>query len=77
MHEALQKAAQAIIDFNSDACIEAVNQCLEDGISAWDIVNEGLSVGMKEVGQLFEKGEYFLAEIVMSGDVMKDVMKIM
>jgi len=77
MHEALQKAAQAIIDFNSDACIEAVNQCLEKGISAWEVVNEGLSVGMKEVGQLFEKGEYFLAELVMAGDVMKDVMKIL
>jgi len=77
MHEALQKAAKAIVDFNSDACIEAVNQCLDSGISAWEVVSEGLSIGMKEVGQFFENGEYFLAELVMAGDVMKDVMKVL
>jgi corrinoid protein of di/trimethylamine methyltransferase len=75
MHEGLQKVAKAIVDFDSYACIEAVNQCLENGMSAWEIVNEGLSIGMKEVGQLFEKGEYFLTELVMAGDVMKDVMR--
>jgi 5-methyltetrahydrofolate--homocysteine methyltransferase len=77
MHEALQKAAQAIVNFDSDECIKAVTQCLASGISAWDVVHEGLSVGMKEVGRLFEKGDYFLAELVMAGDVMKDVMQIL
>jgi len=33
--------------------------------------------GVKEVGNLFENGEYFLGELVMAGNIMKDVMELL
>lgn len=40
-----------------------------------DIFNE-LQKGMTEVGELFEKKEYFLTELIMSGEIFAKVMEI-
>ncbi|HHE41513.1 MAG TPA: hypothetical protein ENL12_02575, partial [Dehalococcoidia bacterium] len=38
---------------------------------------EGMVPGMVEVGQKFEEGEYFLSELVVAGEVMKDGIAVM
>ncbi|MBA7617784.1 Methionine synthase [subsurface metagenome] len=44
---------------------------LNDGLHAKDILDEGLIPGIKRVGELFSKGEYFLPELLMSGEAMR------
>ncbi len=77
MNETLMNVMKAVVDLDSDASLAAVQNCLEEGVPAWNIVNEGLNPGMKEVGDLFEKGEYFLGDLVMAGNVVKDVMEVL
>ena len=53
-----------------------VKAALDKGCTPMSIV-EAMSAGMKEVGEKFEKGEYFLSELVMAGEMMKEAMKIL
>ncbi|MCP4750384.1 MAG: cobalamin-binding protein [Proteobacteria bacterium] len=77
MKESLQKVITTLVDLDYDACFEAISQSLEAGASAWEIVNDGLGVGMKEIGDLFEKGEYFLGDLVMAGNIMTDATELL
>jgi len=38
---------------------------------------EGMTKGMDVVGEKYEAREYFLAELIMAGEVMKEGMKIL
>ncbi|MBW2180828.1 MAG: B12-binding domain-containing protein, partial [Deltaproteobacteria bacterium] len=75
MKEAMMAIRKAVVDINFDTCLEKVKECLENGASAVEIIEEGLSPGMTMVGELFEKGEYFLGELVMAGDLMAEAME--
>jgi corrinoid protein of di/trimethylamine methyltransferase len=75
MNEAMKEISQAVADINFDVCLEKVKECVENGVSSVEIIEEGLSPGMTMVGELFEKGEYFLGELVMAGDLMAEAME--
>src|SRR5512139_1703817 len=52
---------------------EAVTLCekaLAAGLDAREIIKEGLSRGMHEAGELYEKCEYFLPELLIASDAM-------
>lgn len=61
--------------------IEGVKKACEDaiaaGIPAYEAVTEGMAKGMEIVGQKYENNEYFLAELMMAGETMKEGMSIL
>jgi 5-methyltetrahydrofolate--homocysteine methyltransferase len=61
------------IDNIPKLCKEAV----EAGIPAYKVVTEGMAKGMDIVGQKYEANEYFLAELIMAGETMKEGMKVL
>ena len=69
--------AQAIIDGDLDTVLEAVQQCLADNISPQTIMDEHLIRAMSEVGRLFEEGEYFVPELMISARAMQAAMKVL
>jgi 5-methyltetrahydrofolate--homocysteine methyltransferase len=77
MKEGMMAISKAVVDINFDGCLEKVKECLENGASTVEIIEEGLSPGMRMVGELFEKGEYFLGELVMAGDLMDEAMELL
>ena len=38
---------------------------------------DGLILGMREVGNLFEKGDYYLPELIVSGDTVSQALKLL
>ena len=52
-----------------------VKQALEAGIPAQAVLGEGLIAAMTEVGALFEKGEYFVPDMLVSSRAMKTGME--
>ena len=52
-------------------------EALDKGISPAEIILEGLSKGMQAVGEKFERGDYFLPELVLSGEAMKVALEIL
>jgi corrinoid protein of di/trimethylamine methyltransferase len=72
----LEKLKRAIVDFDITTVQEACKEALEKGIPAYDIVTQGMAKGMELVGQKYESGEFFISELIMAGETMKEGMKI-
>jgi 5-methyltetrahydrofolate--homocysteine methyltransferase len=72
MDDVMIKVKNAVVDLDIDAIQPAVQACLDKGIPAWEIIGSAMSEGMKIVGEKFESGEYFLADLIMSGEVLKE-----
>ena len=65
----------AVLD--EEAVRKACKDALDDGIPAYQALMEGLAKGMELVGKKYEEGEYFLAELVVAGEIMKEAMIIL
>jgi len=50
-----------------------VDQKIEEGLSALDIIDE-CNAGMTAVGELFSKNTYFLSQLMFSANILKTVM---
>lgn len=69
--ETLEQLAQLILDGDSEKIIHATNKALNDGILPTEILDNGLTKGLKEVGGLFARLEIFLPEMILSAEAMK------
>lgn len=50
---------------------------LSQNIQASDIVEKGLRLGLQKVGQKYEDGEYFLAELLFAASIVDQVMQVL
>lgn len=75
--EILDKLRDAIVNQDVAGCPVVTQEALDAGISAFDAINDGLSVGMKIVGEKFESAEIFLPQIMMSSKAMNAAMEIL
>lgn len=66
-----QAAHAAVVQGDEDRVLQYVKQALEDGMTAQELVNRHLIPAIQEVGQRFDRKEYFLPQLMMSADAMK------
>jgi methylmalonyl-CoA mutase cobalamin-binding domain/chain len=62
---------QKVIDGDIPGTTEAVKKAVESEMPAADILLEALVPGIQEVGRLFEAEKYFLTEMMMAAEAMK------
>lgn len=74
--EALERVVECIVGLKFDEIREACQQALDVGIPAFKIVGKGMADGMRIVGEKYEANEFFLSELIVAGEVMKEGMKI-
>lgn len=72
-----EKLSTAILEGDSDASASITQQGLDEGVSAADILNNGLIVGMNEVGVRFKAGDMFVPEVLMSAESMASGMVLL
>ncbi len=72
----LQGVADMIIELDIDDIAGAVQQLIDEGVNPQDIL-KALTSGMDEVGRRYETDEYFLAELVLAGDTMKEAFEVL
>ena len=77
MDERIKAIFQCVVEGDNAGVQENVNAALAAGIDPGTILNEGLIAGMAEVGRLFEEGEYFVPEMLISARAMKSAMAIL
>jgi 5-methyltetrahydrofolate--homocysteine methyltransferase len=75
--EILSNLRDAIINLDIDGVKKASEEVVSSGIPAYKAVIDGMAKGMEIVGQKYEDGEYFLAELIMAGETMKEGMTIL
>jgi len=61
----------AVVSGDQSATDQHVQQALEAGTPAEEVLRDGLIAGMTEVGARFEQGEYFVADMLVSARAMK------
>lgn len=66
-------AVQAILDADEDAVREILDDAKAEGITAVDLLKDGFSKGMEELGEAFGAGDAFLPDLIMAAQVMKIV----
>lgn len=57
--------------------IELVEEAIDKKISASDILTRSLNPGMEEVGQLYEKGEYLIPDMLASAECVGEAMDVL
>ena len=62
---------QNVLDGQADAVLSGVKASLAAGVDPNTILNEALIAAMSEVGRLFEEGEYFVPEMLVSARAMQ------
>ena len=65
----LAQLAQAVIDLDADAAAGQVEAGLAAGLPPARLLAEGLSAGMRAVGEKFKCGEVFMPEVLVACDV--------
>ncbi len=73
----LEQVQAAVIDGDGDAAVDAARRAMEEGFAPQKILAEGLMSGAEEIGRRFERGEYFLPELMMSGQALKAAMEVL
>ena len=69
----MEKAKQSIVEADEDIAMEALAEAEAEGVDLVELLSDGYSAGMKELGDLFGMGEIFLPELIFATEVMKAV----
>lgn len=70
-----ERLSGLILEFNRDGVLEIVNGRLQSGDDPLRILDD-CRQGMTLVGERFQKGEFFLAELILSAEIFKEVAAI-
>ncbi len=62
---------EAVLKGKKRSMLELTQRALSDGITPETILNEALLPGIDEVGELFDRGKYFLPQLIAGAEAMK------
>lgn len=68
----LAEISKALADLNEDETLKLVKEALKSQVAPEEIL-KACQEGMNEVGSRFEKEEYFISDLMMSGEIFKNV----
>jgi len=67
---------QAVIDGDIARARELAEQAVEHGADLLATIEQGFAAGIREVGRLWDEGDYFLPELVQGAEAMKAAMAV-
>jgi methylmalonyl-CoA mutase cobalamin-binding domain/chain len=68
--------SKMIVDLDAENIGVAVQGQLDEGSAPQDIMRQLMS-GMDEVGHLYEQNEFYLPELVLAGETMKEALRVL
>jgi len=67
---------EAMTELNEESVMEEVRNMIKDNISV-NAIQMCLNIGVSNVGKRFEKGEYFIADLIVSGMIYRDALRLL
>lgn len=64
-----------VVDADEQGLMDEVKNALNLGLSPGDIIMKGIGAGLKIVGDKFERGEFWLTNLVSSADIVQKALK--
>jgi corrinoid protein of di/trimethylamine methyltransferase len=68
--ELFEKLKNGVVEFQEEEVKEASQQALDEGYDALEMIMDGLAAGMEIVGDLYDRNEYFVPEVLMCADAL-------
>jgi corrinoid protein of di/trimethylamine methyltransferase len=68
--EILKNLSDGVVEYQEDQVREYATIALDEGMDAYDAIMNGLAAGMEIVGDLYDRQEYFVPEILMCADAL-------
>lgn len=68
--ELLKTLNDGVVDMDEATVKEAAQRVLDEGLDAYDAIMNGLAAGMEIVGDLYDKHEYFVPELLIAADAL-------
>jgi len=75
MDKLLSAIKDNLVNLDTDGVVNTVIKALQSNLSPLDIF-KSITEGMTIIGEKFQKGEYFLPELIVAGEIVKEVLKI-
>lgn len=73
----IEQVREAVIDGDARGTVAHIEAALAEGADPELILRDGLIAGMREVGQLYESGEYFVPEMLISARAMSAALVVL
>ncbi|WP_418791591.1 cobalamin B12-binding domain-containing protein [Phosphitispora sp. TUW77] len=73
----IAELAEAVLELEDDKALALVQQSIDEGMNAREVLEKGVLAGLKEIGIRFGKKEYFLAELTMGADLVDQCMELL
>jgi dimethylamine corrinoid protein len=67
LHEQLKNG---VVEYEEDEVKEAAQAILDEGYDPLEAIMDGLAAGMEVVGDLYDRNEYFVPEVLMCADAL-------
>lgn len=71
-----EKLTELVIELEVDDIQDAVKEALDEDKDPFEVLN-ALTEGMDEVGRRYEEKEYYLTELVLAGETMKEAFEVL
>src|SRR5512136_334058 len=75
--ELLTEITETIVQGDQVKAVEIARSALQAGLEPLAIVEQGLTPGMRIVGDRFACGDFFIPHLVMAGRAMQAAMKVL
>ncbi|MEM1515570.1 MAG: cobalamin-dependent protein [Candidatus Bathyarchaeia archaeon] len=68
----IEEFIDAVVTLDEKRAIDFANELLNEGMDPSNIL-EALHLAPEEIGKKFEKGEYFISDLIMAGEILKEI----
>jgi corrinoid protein of di/trimethylamine methyltransferase len=75
--EFMEKAAQHIVDAKEEDAVKLAQAYLDEGHDPVEMIEKGLSEGIRKLGDLFDRGEVFLPHLIIASEAMTAAVKVL
>jgi len=72
----LKEIKETLLSMDMEKTLILTKKALEKGHDPMKIIEDGLSNGIKRLGEMYENGEAFLPELIMGAEIMKRAIEI-
>ncbi|WP_455369068.1 cobalamin B12-binding domain-containing protein [[Eubacterium] cellulosolvens] len=76
-NKVLQDLVKSITDYDEEAASLAAEKTVQEGVDSIEAIEQGVAVGLKKIGEDYEKGETFLPELMMGANAAQKALKVL
>jgi len=77
IEDIILEARETILQCDQERAVRLAERALAEGYDPVEVISGGFSYGIRQMGELFGRGEVFLPQLIMSSEVMKSAVKIL